>query len=135
MKPGIVIFAALTALLSGGCTFSRSVVNPHHRRHDTSWITPGKTTRQEVVARLGMPPSVLKGRGGVRHDSMRWVTGDEFTGTFEAGYFVTPTFEISRGHHQHDLLVKFDKDGIVELVSRTVSENGSNRIVEFREAP
>lgn len=118
-----------------GCSFSRSVVNPHHRDLDTSWIVPGRTTRAEVIERLGMPPGVINGRGGIKGDSMRWVTRDAFAGRFEAGYIVTPTFEVSREHHQHDLLVKFAADGTVELVSRTESLDERNRVVEFREAP
>lgn len=65
---------------------------------------------------------------------MRWLTRDALTGTFEAGYIVTPTFEISREHHQHDLLILFDEKDRVSLISRTESTGGENRVVEFREA-
>lgn len=129
-------YPALALLvLACGCSFSRSVVNPHHARHDTSWIVPGKTTRAEVIERLGMPPSSVTGRGGVKNDAMRWVTRDAFTGTLEAGRIVTPTFELSREHHRHDLLIKFDAGGVVSLVSRTETADGKNRVIEFREAP
>lgn len=127
--------AVALALTASGCGFSRSVVNPHCRDLDTSWIIPGETARAEVVARLGMPPTAINGGGGVRKDTMRWVSLDGFTGRFEAGYIVTPTFEVSREHHRHDILVRFDDAGIVKLVSRTESVGGKNRIIEFREAP
>lgn len=84
---------------------------------------------------LGMPPSVINGRGGVKPDSMRWVTSDTFTGTLEAGYIITPTFQMSREHHRHDLLIRFDEHGVVSHLSRTRSVNGENRVIEFREAP
>lgn len=135
MMRTILSFGMLSALFLTGCTFSRAVVNPHHATHDTSWIVPGVTTRADVVARFGMPPTVIKGRGGVKGDSMRWVTGDEFTGRFEAGYIVTPTFELSRENHRHDLLIKFDSRDVVSLVSRTETVDGRNRVIEFREAP
>lgn len=126
--------AALLSLALCGCTFSRSVVNPHHRRHDTSWIVPGKTTRAEVIEKFGLPPGDMQGRGGIKGDTMRWLTRDSLTGKLEAGHIVTPTFEISREHHRHDLLIAFDADGRVRLVSRTESVNGRKRILDFREA-
>lgn len=127
-----LLFAAFAV---GGCTFSRAVVNPHHDRHDTSWIVPGKTTRDEVVKRLGMPPSVINGRGGVKEGSLRYLTRDAFTARIETGYIVTPTFEVCRERHQHDLLIKFGDKEVVSFVSRTMSVNGENRIVEFKESP
>jgi len=57
----------LMALLAG-CSFSRTVVNGHVRDMDTQWIEPGKTTKKEVVARLGIPPSLV-GAKGVRPGS------------------------------------------------------------------
>ena len=58
--------AAALALALGGCTFSRVAVNGHVRDLDTSWIKPGLTTRDDVIARLGRPPSVLGVGGGRR---------------------------------------------------------------------
>lgn len=135
MRSFVLTSAVLLLFPISGCSFSRSVVNPHHSRHDTSWIVPGKTTRAEVIDRLGMPPGGIAGRGGIKGDTLRWVTSDTFTGTLEAGRFVTPTFELSRERHRHDLLMEFDGAGIVRLVSRTETINGKNRIIEFREAP
>jgi len=56
---------ALALALLSGCTFSRTVVNGHVRNMDVSWIEPGKTTRADVIARLGMPPAMI-GTKGVR---------------------------------------------------------------------
>lgn len=53
----------LTLLALSGCTFSRTVVNGYVRELDTSWIKPGKTTRPEVIARLGMPPAMVGAKG------------------------------------------------------------------------
>lgn len=126
--------SALCALLvSCGCTFSRSVVNPHHARHDTSWIVPGRTTRAEVVERFGLPPTGKDG-SGVKEGSLRYLTADEKTGRLEIGYIITPTFEIARERHRHDILITFDDDGVVTLVSRTKNVNGKNRLLDFREA-
>lgn len=50
----------LSALALGGCaSFTRTVVNAHVRQIDTSWIEPGRTTRDEVIARIGRPPDIL----------------------------------------------------------------------------
>lgn len=127
-------FATLAVIATAGCTFSRAVVNPHHTMHDTSWIIPGKTTRDEVISRLGMPPHVINGRGGAKDDTLRWVTADTFTATFEAGRFITPTLEKSRQSHRHDLLIKFAPTGTVELVSRTETVDGKGKAIDFREA-
>jgi len=53
----------LALALLTGCTFSRTVVNGHVRELDTSWIEPGKTTRADVIARLGMPPAMVGAKG------------------------------------------------------------------------
>jgi len=58
----------LTVASLAGCTFSRTVVNGHVRTMDTSWIEPGKTTKGEIVRRLGIPPSLV-GAKGVRPGS------------------------------------------------------------------
>ena len=56
----------LLLLAFAGCTFSRSVTNGYVRRLDTSWIKPGVTTREDIVARLGRPPAMtgIKGEKG-----------------------------------------------------------------------
>jgi len=55
--------AVLVLMLLTGCMFSRTVVNGHVRKMDTSWIEPGRTTRAEVIARLGMPPAMIGAKG------------------------------------------------------------------------
>jgi len=55
--------SVLALALLTGCTFSRSVVNGHVRRLDTSWIEPGKTTRADIIARLGRPPAMIGSKG------------------------------------------------------------------------
>lgn len=55
---------ALAALALGGCTsFTRTVVNGYVCDMDTSWIEPGKTTRDEIVNRIGRPPAILGIKG------------------------------------------------------------------------
>ena len=95
-------------------------------------IEPGVTTRRQVIDRIGMPPTA-KGLGGVTADAFRWTLYDKRTGTLEAGYIVTPTFELSRAHFAEDILVKFDESGKVSLVSRTVSDGKNVRITEWKE--
>ena len=61
------LIAALLGVAAGGCSFSRTVSNGFVRQMDTSWIEPGKTTREDIVNRLGYPPAMtgIKGeRGG-----------------------------------------------------------------------
>ena len=49
-----------------GCSFSRAVTNAQFAALDTSWIEPGVTTKDDVIARIGRPPAVL-GAGQVGH--------------------------------------------------------------------
>lgn len=124
-----VLIAALAAMLSG-CTFSRATVNDYVRDLDTSWIVPGRTTRTEIIDRLGMSPASREG-GGVTAGSFRWVCADSFGTKLEAGYIVTPTFERTDRHFAEDILILFDERGVVELVSRTASRDG--REIELKE--
>lgn len=131
MKRRFLIFLYAVSLLSG-CKIARDQVNLHVRDIDTSWIEPGVTTRSDVIDRIGIPPTA-KGLGGVAADAFRWTLYDRYTGTLEAGYIVTPTFELSRAHFAEDILVKFDESGKVSLVSRTVSDGKIVRITEWKE--
>jgi len=124
----------LSAGLCAGCTFSREVVNPHVRNIDTAWIEPGRTTRQQIVDRIGFPPTV-RGLGGVKKDSFRWTCYDTSNGKLEVGYILTPTFERGTESFAEDILVKFDERDVVTLVSRTRNDGETTRLVEWREAP
>jgi hypothetical protein len=129
---GRLLIFLFAACLLGGCKIARDQVNLHVREIDTSWIEPGITTRRQVIDRIGIPPAA-KGLGGVTADTFRWTLYDRYTGTLEAGYIVTPTFELSRAHFAEDILVKFDESGKVSLVSRTVSDGKDVRITEWKE--
>lgn len=127
------LFALLTLVWSAGCKFDRTVVNEHVRRLDTSWIVPGETTRADVIDRLGVSPSLQEG-GGVTGNSFRWICADTFTGSFEGGYIVSPTFARGTMHYAEDILVVFDSRGVVELLSRTRCRDGKTvEIVEWKE--
>lgn len=116
-----------------GCSFSRSVVNGHVRDIDTSWIEPGRTTRDEIIRRIGASPSMKEG-GGITPNAFRWVMSDSFTGRLEVGYVVTPTFERGTMHFAEDILVLFDDAGVVTLLSRTRSKDGKDiELVEWKE--
>ena len=129
---GRLLIFLFAAYLLGGCKIARDQVNLHVREIDTSWIEPGITTRRQVIDRIGIPPAA-KGLGGVTADTFRWTLYDRYTGTLEAGYIVTPTFELSRAHFAEDILVKFDESGKVSLVSRTVSDGKDVRITQWKE--
>ena len=131
MSRSLLIFL-FAAFLLGGCKIARDQVNLHVREIDTSWIEPGVTTRRQVIDRIGIPPAA-KGLGGVTADTFRWTLHDRYTATLEAGYIVTPTFELSRAHFAEDILVKFDESGKVSLVSRTESDGKDVRITEWKE--
>ena len=131
MSGRLLIFLFAACLLDG-CKIARDQVNLHVREIDTSWIEPGITTRRQVIDRIGIPPTA-KGLGGVTADTFRWTLYDRYTGTLEAGYIVTPTFELSRAHFAEDILVKFDESGKVLLVSRTVSDGKDVRITQWKE--
>ena len=129
---GRLLIFLFAACFLGGCKIARDQVNLHVREIDTSWIEPGITTRRQVIDRIGIPPTA-KGLGGVTADTFRWTLYDRYTGTLEAGYIVTPTFELSRAHFAEDILVKFDESGKVSLVSRTVSDGKDVRITQWKE--
>lgn len=125
--------AVLLVPLIAGCHFSRSVVNDYVRHLDTSWIRPGVTTRDDVIRRLGVSPSSKEG-GGVTPRSFRWVCCDDFRSTLEVGYIVTPTFERGEMHFAEDILILFNEEGVVTLLSRTRSADGRNvEVVEWKE--
>ena len=157
--------AALRIALTGaalafvGCSFSRTVVNGHVRELDSSWIRPGRTTKSEVVARMGRPPSILGVREGMARyyddylalwpkgvdmegedvdgpemNAFRWSCYDSFSGSFEGGHWIIPTFAKGGCHRAHDLLILFDRDDVVSLVSRTELVDDRVRILEWREA-
>lgn len=56
----------LLGLVLAGCAFSRTVSNGYVRQLDTSWIEPGRTTREDIIGRLGRPPAMtgVKGEKG-----------------------------------------------------------------------
>ena len=127
-------FSLLLALaLSAGCTFRRATVNDYVRDLDTSWIKPGVTTRDDVIARLGVSPSDKEG-GGVTENSFRWICSDSRGDIFEFGYILTPTFARTRRHFAEDILILFDDRGVVKLLSRTRGAGDKLRLVEWKEA-
>lgn len=130
----ILIFVTLLLVVASGCRFSREIINPHVRNLDTSWIEPGVTTRRQIVARMGFPPTVRE-MGGVRPDSFRWTMSDTFVRSLEIGYIVTPTFERGHEHFAEDILVAFDPQGVVKRVSRTRSTGDQVEVLEWRECP
>ena len=129
-----LLLLSLFAIVLSGCRFSREIVNPHIREIDTSWIVPGLTTRDEIVKRIGLPPLSRDGGGGGGRDTLRWVCTDTYTWSFEAGYIVTPTFEHGDGNYAEDIMIVFDKDDKVTLVSRTRIVDDKVRQLEWREA-
>lgn len=131
--PTRTLFILLAACAFNGCHIKRDRVNPHVRHIDTSWIKPGVTTKRQIIDRIGIPPAV-QGHGGVTPDTFRWTLLDTRTGTLEAGYIVTPTFELSRAHLAEDILVKFHEDDTVALLSRTISDGTTARILEWKES-
>ena len=124
---------AACAIVFCGCSFSREIVNPEVRALDVSWIEPGVTTKAEVVARLGFPPTV-RGLSGVSKDQFRWTTLDTFTKSFVAGYILTPTFEFSDEDYADDILIRFDAEDRVSLVSRMVVREGRLHQAVWKEA-
>lgn len=153
-------FALGLAFLGVGCSFSRTVVNGHVRDMDTSWIEPGRTTKDEIAGRLGRPPSVLGVKDGISRyfgsclnvlpqgidvegedvdslemNAFRWSTLDSFSGMFEGGQWIIPTFSKGRSLRAHDILILFDDKNVVTLVSRTEIADGEVRILEWRELP
>lgn len=128
-----LLLAACCTAACCGCHIIREQVNPHVRNIDISWIEPGTTTRDQIVERIGFP-ATARGIGGVTSDSFRWTLHDTRINRLEAGYIITPTLELSRAHYAEDILVKFDMSGIVSLVSHTVSDGNTVRVIEWKEA-
>lgn len=120
MRRGSQAGAALALVLWAcvGCTFHRTVVNGYQADLSSAWIKPGRTTFDEVVGRLGLPPHA-QGMKGYTGDALHYRSSDAFTTRFELGYIVTPTFERSHKTVGDDLLVVFDERKVVKFVSRT----------------
>ena len=143
-------------------------MNGHVRQIDTSWIEPGRTTRDEVIARIGRPADVLGVKdagssagprdGLSRHflecltvtppgvdvkdedvdapdaRAFRWFAVDSFSGKFEGGKWVVPTFAKGHVHRAYEILVLFDPTNVVSHVSRTAVVDDKVKILEWREA-
>ena len=135
---------------------------------DTSWIEPGRTTKEDVVARLGRPPSVvgikepldtLGGADGLSRyyadcltmrpwgvdsrdedvdgpemNAFRWCSVDFFSGRFEGGKWIVPTFGKGSVRRAHDILILFNDKDVVILLSRTEYVDDKIRILEWKEA-
>ena len=127
-----IILAALAAVCAG-CHFSRTTVNGYVRDIDTAWIRPGETTRADVVKRIGYP-SHVKHFSGIRPDHFRWVSCTTRSDMFKGGWIITPTFESTNEFDGEDILVRFDTNEVVTLVSRTKSVDGKIQVMEWREA-
>ena len=163
-----VVFTCLLMAAVGCTSFSRTVVNAHVRDIDTSRIEPGKTTKDEIVSRIGRPPTVvglkepvetLDGSDGLSRyyagslttrpwgidardedvdgpemNAFRWCSVDFFSGRFEGGKWIVPTFGTGHVRRAHDILVLFDDRDVVTLVSRTEFADDKIRILEWRES-
>ena len=161
-------FGLFLAALCGCTSFTRTVVNAHVREMDTSWIEPGQTTKEDVIARLGRPPSVvgikepldtLGGADGLSRyyadcltmrpwgvdsrdedvdgpemNAFRWCSVDFFSGRFEGGKWIVPTFGKGSVRRAHDILILFDDKDVVTLLSRTEYVDDKIRILEWKEA-
>lgn len=72
--------------------------------------------------------------GGPGRDTMQWTVSDALSIELVAGYIVTPTFSRDRQHPAEQLLVRFNADDIVTLVSRTRSKDGKSvELMEWKE--
>lgn len=127
MKRLAFILAAALAL--GGCSFSRTVINRNVQWTDTSWIVPGKTTRAEVIERIGYPEMVPEaGINGIADTHFRYSCKDMYERAF-LGKVVSRT----QGGYSYDVLIVFDEQGVVNLISRSTKEAGKVRVIEHRE--
>ena len=158
----------VSAALAGCVNFTRTVVNGHVRAMDSSWIEPGRTTRDDVIARWGRPPAIIgikdidrlesrqdglarhfaecltlwpkgidsKGEDvdSCAHEVFRWYCVDSFNGSFEGGKWIVPTFAKGRSYRAHDILVLFDRNGIVSLLGRAEIVDGEVHVLEWKEA-
>lgn len=135
--PFALALPALLLALGAGCTVSRVRVNPHLAGLDATWIAPGRTTRAEVIERLGMPPPVGRVENApayVSDDTLRWLATDTRIWELRVGYIVTPIFRHARTVAADDLLVRFDARGVVRGLSRVRRRGGRVEVLDFRGA-
>lgn len=156
----IFAYLLIPSLFVCGCSVRRIVVNEQYRQLDTAWIEPGVTTRVEVLRRFGYPSSGNSQRASSGeplrrpllgetspiieradmmmpqcHEAMQWTVSDTFQVELVAGYIVTPTFASDKQHPAENILVRFDENDVVSLVSRTRSEDGRKvEVVDWKES-
>lgn len=116
-----------------GCIISRVTANGHVRSMKTDWIEPGKTTRGQIIAKLGYPSAQPGEGGGAAQDQLRYQSLDTRSYIFEGGIFLSPTFEKTVTRSRHDILITFDKQGVVKRISRVEDDSGAIRVLEYRE--
>lgn len=130
-----LLLLSLLSLLTG-CKVARIKANSAIAQLDTAWITPGRTTFREVVSRLGLPPPVGKADdvpAYISADSLHYIALDTRSYRLDLGYIVTPTFEYTRTRLSHDILIRFDDQGVVTHLSRVKDEGNGCELLEYRE--
>lgn len=118
-----------------GCFIARDVVNPQIRNLDTDWITPGITTKAEIVSELGLPTLDPITNSSITDDTFHWKSSDTFTMSLDIGWIFTPTFQISKTRKSEDILIRFDENDTVEFISRTSANHHKNELIQWKGNP
>lgn len=133
--PSLVMMVMLT-VVGSGCTFSRITTNDHVKSLDAQWVQPGKTTRAEVIRRLGMPPPIGETHNitqAIAPGTLHYVASDTRQRTLGLGYILTLDFVVSETNEANDLLFLFDENDVVRRISRTHRDGEEVTLLDYRE--
>lgn len=117
-ETGAALALAL-ALLAAGCTFSRVTTNEAVARLDPSFIRPGETTWEEVLARLGAPAPLDPITGEYDEFSpyyLHYASRDQYCFALNTWPYVTLPFLACDQQTVHEIAVEFYADGVVSDV-------------------
>lgn len=117
MKVGRCLAGVLCLVILAGCSLRRVVVNDVIPAERVTFIQPGNTTMEQVVARLGAPDEILESEFGMA-TVYEW--SDTKSSAVDFGYIAravspySPSMTLARtGIDKEEFHVHYDAQGVV----------------------
>ncbi len=123
--------------LLSGCMVKHTSANQQVRSTDFSWITPGQTTRAQIIGRIGPPPpfgSKNQTQLAIPPNSLHYLAFDERLRVLSLGYILSVNFIWGWGDSSEDIYIWFDQTGTVRRISHTRQDDDTISVVRFQEA-